>query len=731
MNKAIAELAEGSEGYGDRGPAGEQRTIPSERNSCRPIQMKTTKRILIIEAQMKQYRLPFYTMLQESLRKEGMRLRVVYSEPIAEEAQKRDNCDLPAEFGVKVKGYWFWNKRFLLQPAFREITAADLVIVDQANKLVMNHLLLPLALLGIKRVAFWGLGKNLQAERSSASEWHKRRTMHWVDWWFAYTHGTAEYLQREGVPASKISAVQNSVDTRLIQSYVHGLDKEAKARIRARLGIPSLAPVGIFVGMLQKVKSLPFLFDVSQRIRKQIPDFHLIVVGGGPEEREIEVNASQQSWIHFVGPQFGDRKAELLGIADVFLLPGRVGLAILDGFAAGLPLVATRLPIHGPEMEYLEEGRNGVTTPHDPSCYAQAVIHLFTHQAELSALRDGARRSAGKYSIENMVENFSNGIVQCLGRRKAQPNNAEMKETPGGLKPATEWETWRWPTAAVRTKPDAGRALDLRARMTSSSAFHGPLMTTSWDDGHPLDFRIAELLEKYGMSGTFYVPRTSQDAVMHPRGIRELGRRFEIGAHTLEHVRIDRLEDGEAFAQLSGSRQWVEDVTGKSCEVFCFPGGTFKKRQLRLVQEAGFRAARTVELLSTAEPHRVDGLCVIPTTIQAFPHGKCAYVRNSLRRFSATFYLALRSTSSSGDWVAQATEMLARTIERGGVFHLWGHSWEIEQEGQWQQLESFLSFVRTKSPSLQCVTNSELVRLTGASAPLLQAGAARRQEGRA
>jgi hypothetical protein len=164
---------------------------------------------------------------------------------------------------------------------------------------------------------------------------------------------------------------------------------------------------------------------------------------------------------------------------------------------------------------------------------------------------------------------------------------------------------------------------------------------------------------------------------------------------------------------LSGSRQWVEEITGKGCKVFCFPGGRFKKRQLRLVREAGFRAARTVELLSIAEPRQIDGLCVIPTTIQAFPHGTCAYVKNALLRFSRASYFALLSASKSGDWVAQATEMLSRTIERGGVFHLWGHSWEIEQEGQWQQLESFLSLATTRLSSLRCVTNSELCEYAG------------------
>ncbi|MGH7837447.1 MAG: polysaccharide deacetylase family protein, partial [Candidatus Binataceae bacterium] len=62
-------------------------------------------------------------------------------------------------------------------------------------------------------------------------------------------------------------------------------------------------------------------------------------------------------------------------------------------------------------------------------------------------------------------------------------------------------------------------------------------MTTSWDDGHPLDLRVAELLAAHGVRGTFYVPvRASADSLMKPadlRRLRNLG--MEIGAHTVSH----------------------------------------------------------------------------------------------------------------------------------------------------------------------------------------------------
>jgi hypothetical protein len=235
-------------------------------------------------------------------------------------------------------------------------------------------------------------------------------------------------------------------------------------------------------------------------------------------------------------------------------------------------------------------------------------------------------------------------------------------------------------------------------------------ITTSWDDGHPLDLRVAELLTKHGFSGTFYVPRHSDKPVLREEQIQDLGRIFEIGAHTLDHVCLDSLPDTAVRRQLTGSRQWIEDVTGKSCGVFCFPGGKFRKRQLRLVREAGFRAARTVELLSTEFPRSSGGLFLIPTTVQVFSHGPMTYARNALKRFSSGYFGMSQAVLRGRDWVTLAKELLSRAIERGGVFHLWGHSWEIEQEDQWQKLDAFLAFAKSCKNAAPGVSNGELCK---------------------
>ena len=234
------------------------------------------------------------------------------------------------------------------------------------------------------------------------------------------------------------------------------------------------------------------------------------------------------------------------------------------------------------------------------------------------------------------------------------------------------------------------------------------LLTTSWDDGHPQDLRVAELLSRYGLTGTFYVPRSGQKTVMNASQIRELSKNFEIGGHTLEHIAIDRLSESAARTQVAGSREWIEQLTGKSCRVFCFPGGKFRKDQLRFVRQAGYQAARTVELLSMANPRRVEGLCLIPTTVQVFPHGPAAYARNVLKRFSPSSTRLPRKSMFFWDWSAVANDLFLRTVEHGGVFHLWGHSWEIEEQNQWEKLETFLGVLSSWREKCKGVTNGEL-----------------------
>jgi L-malate glycosyltransferase len=371
-------------------------------------------RILIIQSQVKQYRVPFFEKLYAVLAEDDLALRVAYSDPSPPEACKSDNRDLSAGCCVKVPGYWAFGNRVLYQPLLRETASADLVIVEQANKLILNHFLVPLSVVGIKKVAFWGHARNLQSNGEGFSEWFKRRTLNLVDWWFAYTAATAAYLNSRGVPSEKITNVQNSTDTMELRRLVEGTDDGMLSAARRQFNLQENLPTGIYCGSLTANK-LGLLLGALPLIKRLVPAFQLLIVGDGEEAEEVKNLAARERWVHYLGPRFDVEKAVLLRLSDVFMMPESAGLAILDAFAASLPFLTTRASNHGPEIEYIDEGVNGITAAYDALSYASMVARVLSDDYLRSRLHEGARRSSEEYTIEAMSGRFKDGVIKCLG----------------------------------------------------------------------------------------------------------------------------------------------------------------------------------------------------------------------------------------------------------------------------------------------------------------------------
>lgn len=236
-------------------------------------------------------------------------------------------------------------------------------------------------------------------------------------------------------------------------------------------------------------------------------------------------------------------------------------------------------------------------------------------------------------------------------------------------------------------------------------------MTTSWDDGHPLDLRVADLLAKHGIAGTFYIPMSNERDTLSPGQLRDLATTFEIGAHTLHHVDLTAVTEDVAWQEIRGSRSWVEDSAGAPCACFCPPLGRYTSRHVPLIRKAGFIGLRSTEFLSLDFPRPQGGLLLMPTTLQAFPHGPSSFARNAIKRMALANLWRYVVHGCPAEWPVLAEAMLRRAATFGGVFHLWGHSWELQDFGQWQRLEHVLRLMGELAGRTMSVTNGQLCRL--------------------
>ena len=214
------------------------------------------------------------------------------------------------------------------------------------------------------------------------------------------------------------------------------------------------------------------------------------------------------------------------------------------------------------------------------------------------------------------------------------------------------------------------------------------IVTTSWDDGHPLDIRLADLLCKYGLRGTFYVPLKykGHDIIKNKMisYIRNIG--MEIGSHTLTHSVLTELPLQRALEELIESKELLENILGETVLSLCYTKGKFNSMLRSNVIKAGYKLARTTASFRIEESF--DPFCM-PVTLQFFQHSWITQIRHALKGknlIGIKNWTILCTMKTDLDKLVDL--FFYHALKQGGVFHLWGHSWEIEKFGLWSLLEN-------------------------------------------
>jgi glycosyltransferase involved in cell wall biosynthesis len=358
------------------------------------------KRVVIVQEVLAQYRVAFYEQLRDRLRESGVDLVLAHGAAHGERALRSDEAAIDWALRVPTRRLPLRRSPVWLT-AWGCIRNSDLVIVEHANRQLLNYPLLASSLLGRRRVAFWGHGANLQAaNQNSLPERFKRWSARCPDWWFAYTAGSAERVVDAGFPRDRITVVQNSIDC-------SDFEDNTAQRLSGRV---------IYVGGLDQTKRLDFLLAVGEDLSETVRDFEMIVMGDGPQRVAMATAASRLPWLQYVGPTFGAEKARWLQSSTLLLMPGLVGLVALDSFAAQTPLVTVASPTHSPEFEYLADGINSVVLSPDVTAraFALAVEELLTDAETIADLQRHCADAAKQYSLDKMVANFSDGVLAAL-----------------------------------------------------------------------------------------------------------------------------------------------------------------------------------------------------------------------------------------------------------------------------------------------------------------------------
>jgi peptidoglycan/xylan/chitin deacetylase (PgdA/CDA1 family) len=209
------------------------------------------------------------------------------------------------------------------------------------------------------------------------------------------------------------------------------------------------------------------------------------------------------------------------------------------------------------------------------------------------------------------------------------------------------------------------------------------------------------MLHARNLPATFYVPITGHQGphALGKNDLRSLSDQgFEIGGHGFSHRILPQCSKRVVIQEVEVCKHSLEDILGGEVRMFAYPRGRHSSVAVRSVKQAGYVGARTTEMFSLGlhfDPYRM------PTTMHVFPHTKSEYMRNMARAVDVgRAWRYLTQLWQVESWVELAKILFDSILMGSGVFHLYGHSWEIEKLGLWDDLEEVLNYVANRKDVL-------------------------------
>ena len=203
-------------------------------------------------------------------------------------------------------------------------------------------------------------------------------------------------------------------------------------------------------------------------------------------------------------------------------------------------------------------------------------------------------------------------------------------------------------------------------------------LTMSYDDGQLHDLRLLEILNRYGIKGTFHLNSgiLGKDGFVAKEQVAEAYAGHEVSVHSLTHPFLERISDEELVHEIVEDRKNLESLCGYPVRGMSYPYGTYTQDLTAQLRTLGMQYARTVKNSGNFNLP-ADFMEWHPTAHHCDPK-----LMERLEKFKA-----------------HKSPM--------PLFYVWGHSYELPQTDSWHAIEDFCA-AAANDPDVWYATNIEI-----------------------
>ena len=203
-------------------------------------------------------------------------------------------------------------------------------------------------------------------------------------------------------------------------------------------------------------------------------------------------------------------------------------------------------------------------------------------------------------------------------------------------------------------------------------------VTFSYDDGVTQDLRLIEMLNRYGMKGTFnlnsggFGGRESRDIEgtlvyrdkIFAHDVKRIYEGHEVASHTLNHPDLTRLSDEDIVYQIEEDRKRLSELVGYEIVGLAYPCGYVDNRVVDVIKtKTGIKYARTVNVTAEYE---------LPCDLYRLDFSSRNFGENFLRL---------------------AEDFVNLKADEPKIFSVWGHAYEFDWHRDWHIFEEFCKII--------------------------------------
>lgn len=216
-------------------------------------------------------------------------------------------------------------------------------------------------------------------------------------------------------------------------------------------------------------------------------------------------------------------------------------------------------------------------------------------------------------------------------------------------------------------------------------------LTLSYDDAKIQDIRLMQIINKYGLKCTFninaglFTPETEEAKSKPSRRLTEReaielykNSGHEVAIHGYTHPSLDLLPDVDVVNEIMEDRKKLESMFGRVIRGMAYPYGVFNDRVVEILKNCGIAYSRTIHDDNSFEMPQ-DWLRLRDTC-----HHNCPNLAELADRF-----------------------LRRKNFGRPMIFYLWGHSYEFDNDNNWNVIEEFAQKVSGKD-DIWYATNIEI-----------------------